>query len=29
VEQLVQQVLGCKVWIIAERDNLAPVVPFE
>jgi hypothetical protein len=29
VEQLAQQVLGCKVWIIAERDDLTPVIPFE
>jgi len=29
VEQLVQQVPGCKVWIIAERDEKAPVIPLE
>jgi len=29
VEQLVQQVPGCKVWIIAECDEKAPVIPFE
>jgi hypothetical protein len=27
VEQLVQQVPGCKVWIIAERDERAAVIP--